>query len=178
MTDQIKDFETAADGFEAVLSAAGHDLSGQSPCTDWTAADVIDHVLGVMAHSTEAFGGSAPEITDRTVATFRAQRAAVLEAFGAPGASERLVATGIGDVPAPVQLSICTTDTLVHTWDLARALGRTVELDPELLDRGWKSFAPMDEVLRAPGILGPKVDVPEDSPLQARALAFFGRVET
>jgi uncharacterized protein (TIGR03086 family) len=80
-----------------------------------------------------------------------------------------------GELPASVMLGIIATDTLVHTWDLARSLGEDVELDAELLHRSWQNIVPMDEAIRRPGVFGPKVDVGEDATPQQQALAFFGR---
>ena len=66
-------------------------------------------------------------------------------------------------------------DLTVHNWDLARAIGVEVALDPECMERALESFRPHEPVLRAAGELGPTIEVPEDAPLQIRYLAFFGR---
>jgi uncharacterized protein (TIGR03086 family) len=66
-------------------------------------------------------------------------------------------------------------DVLVHTWDLARATGLDEALDPEEVTRMLHGLEPLDEVLRASGHFGPKVDVPADADEQTRLIAFTGR---
>lgn len=73
-------------------------------------------------------------------------------------------------MPDPV-----AADTLVHTWDLAKAIGVDVELDRDLLQRSWDGVVPIESIVRQPGIFGPAVELPDDAPYQDRALAFFGR---
>jgi uncharacterized protein (TIGR03086 family) len=176
MGDLISDYERAADGFAAVLAACQDDLGGQSPCEGWTGADVVDHVLGAAWGFTEAFGGERRAVDGTPSEQFAAGRAALVEAASAPGAREKLTTSPIGtDVPAAVLLGLAASDTLLHTWDLARASGQDVELDADLLERSWRNALPMDEQMRRPGIFGPKVDVPEDAPMAVQALAFFGR---
>lgn len=176
MPDPLVDYATAADGFAAVLAAAD-DLSGSSPCPEWTARDVVDHVLGGARHFTELFGGPVtPTDGDDLPSRYATARADLVAAISAPGAAERLVPSPIGgELPAVVLFGIYTSDTLLHTWDLARATGQDVELDPELLERSWRNVVELDEVLRAPGLFGPKVEVPDDEPTSVQALAFFGR---
>ncbi len=177
MPDPIADYNTAADGFAAALAGCDDEgLSAQSPCPDWKASDVIDHVFGGTAYFTEVFGGTAPQVEGDLPTRYAALRAAFVEAFAAPGVAERMVPGPLGgDLPAPVMFGIFTTDTLLHTWDLARATGQDAELDVELLERSWQNALPLDEVIRGPGIFAPKVEVADDEPVPVKALAFFGR---
>ena len=177
MPDPIVDYNTAADGFAAALATCD-DLSAPSPCEDWKAQDVVDHVVGGTAYFTELFGGAAPEVADGATLSDRygALRQAMVDAISAPGAAERMVPSPIGgELPAIVMFGIFTTDTLLHTWDLARAQGLDGELDADLLERSWQNAIPLDDVIRGPGIFGPKVDVGADAPRDVQALAFFGR---
>lgn len=177
MTDPVADYETAADGFAAVLAQCTS-LDGKSPCEGWTSKDVIDHVFGGTAGFAEALGGSVPPADDDADLTSRyeALRNALTEASRQPGALDKMVPAPIGgEIPASMMLGIYTTDTLIHTWDLARATGVDVELDQELLQRSWDGVLPIEELVRKPGIFGPRVEVPDDAPLQDRALGFFGR---
>lgn len=179
MPDPIADYNTAADGFAAVLNGCGDELSGQSPCEGWNAKDVIDHVLNGATYYVGAFGGQAPEIEGDPATRYAALRAAIVETVGAVQASGVLdepVMTPVGmEMPGGRLFGIFTTDTLLHTWDLARATGQDVELDAELLERSWQNMLPLDEVIRRPGVFGPKVDVGDDAPRAVQALAFFGR---
>lgn len=179
MPDPIADYDKAADGFAEALAGCD-DPTVQTPCTEWKAQDVIDHVLEGTAYFTGLFGGTVPELDEGTpvVERYAALRAALVAAISAPGAAERMVPSPIGgELPAGVMFGIFTTDTLLHTWDLAAAQSGfgTVGLDAELLERSWQNALPLDEVIRGPGIFGPKVDVGTDAPRDVQALAFFGR---
>src|SRR5690348_2831127 len=63
--------------------------------------------------------------------------AACAAAFDRPGALDRLCDYPLGRAPGRQLLAVRTTDTLIHTWDLARALGADETLDPALV--GWVS---------------------------------------
>jgi uncharacterized protein (TIGR03086 family) len=178
MPDPVADYETAAAGFAAVLAQCPSALDGASPCQDWTAQDVITHVLDGTAHFTASFGGTVPEIPDDAdlPTRYAALKTALADAARTPGALDAMVPSPIGgDVPASVMLGIYTSDTLIHTWDLARAIGVEVELDADLLQRSWDGIIPIESMVRRPGVFGPAVEVPDDAPFQDRAMAFFGR---
>ncbi|WP_267595820.1 TIGR03086 family protein [Carbonactinospora thermoautotrophica] len=66
-------------------------------------------------------------------------------------------------------------DLLVHTWDLARAAGLDERLDPEEVHRVFETAKPMDEMMRRPGVCGPKLEPPPGADEQTRLLAFLGR---
>jgi uncharacterized protein (TIGR03086 family) len=177
MADPVDDYETAADGFAQVLARCDDGLGSQSPCAGWTGQDVVDHVFGGTASFTTGFGGTLPDVDAADLsARYAALRAALAETCRRPGALEQMVPSPVGgEVPGGVMLGIFTTDTLIHTWDLARASGIDVELDPGLLERSWEGAKPIESILRRPGIFGPAVEVPDDAPFQDRALGFFGR---
>lgn len=59
---------------------------------------------------------------------------AVLAAFREPGALDRTVDYPLGRIPGRQALAVRTADTLVHTWDLARAIGADERLDPALVE--------------------------------------------
>lgn len=176
MSDPIADYDRAADGFAAELAQCEGKLDAPSPCPGWKAQDVVDHVLGGTAGFARSLGGQVPESGDDLPARYAAIRQALVDAARQPGALDKMVKGPLGgDVPAGVLLGIMATDTLVHTWDLAQALGHDVELDADLLQRSWDGVKPMEAMIRQPGVFGPAVEVPDDAPFQTRALAFFGR---
>jgi uncharacterized protein (TIGR03086 family) len=64
---------------------------------------------------------------------------------------------------------------LVHTWDLARATGQSVRIDPVMSLEMVEGMAAIDELLRSSGHYGPKVNVPADADAVERLIAFTGR---
>jgi uncharacterized protein (TIGR03086 family) len=68
------------------------------------------------------------------------------------------------------------TDLVIHGWDLAKAIGADEALDPESVDVLFGHFKPQEEMLKATGAFGPKVEPPPGADKQAQLLAVFGRV--
>ena len=179
MPDAVADYETAASGFAAVLAECGDDLDAPSPCEGWTAQDVVDHVTGGAPYYAASGAGWCPIFptgTDR-VTRYRAEARAFADTCRQPGVLDQMVPSPVGgdEFPAAVMLGMYTADTLIHTWDLARAIGVDVELDQDLLQRTWDGMVPMEEVLRRPDVFGPAVEIDDDAPMQDRAMAWFGR---
>ena len=178
MSDPVEDYETAAAGFAGVLAQCGDDLSMASPCEGWTAQDVVDHVMGGAPYYADAWGGQVPDIPADAGRTTRyeAEARALAETCRTPGALDQMVDSPMGGkIPASIMFGMYTTDTLIHTWDLARAIGVDVTLDAELLQQSWDGVRAIEDAVRAPGIFGPAVEIDDDAPFQDRALAFFGR---
>ena len=75
----------------------------------------------------------------------------------------------------PAIAQFYTADVFMHTWDLARATGQDERLDAQRCRELYEGMLPMDEILRASGQYGPKVDVPDDADWQTKMLAFIGR---
>ena len=66
-------------------------------------------------------------------------------------------------------------DVVVHTWDLARATGLDETLDADVVHDMLVGMEPLDDMLRASGQYGPKVEVGADADEQTRLIAFTGR---
>ena len=179
MPDAVADYETAAKGFAGVLEQCPDDLGIASPCEGWTAQDIVDHVGGGAPYYAKEWGGEVPDVpADADRATrFRTAAGAFADTCRQPGVLEQMVPSplGGGEMPAEMMLGIFTADTLIHTWDLARAIGVDVQLDQDLLQRTWDGLIPIEGMLRRPEVFGPPVDIDDDAPMQDRAMAWFGR---
>ena len=178
MPDPVMDYETAADGFARVLEQCD-DLTVPTPCKDWTAQDIVDHVVGGTSYYTDAWGGKVPDLaTDVDLAArYRALAAALADTCRQPGVLEQMVPSplGSGELLATMMLGIYTADTLIHTWDLARAVGTDAHLDQDLLQRTWDGMLPMEAALRRPEVFGPAIEIDHAASMQDRAMAWFGR---
>ena len=81
-----------------------------------------------------------------------------------------------GDVPLDQAIDrFYTSDVFMHTWDLARATGQDERLDPDKCAQLLDGMVGMDELLRASGHFGPRVEVAADADVQTRLIAFIGR---
>jgi uncharacterized protein (TIGR03086 family) len=65
-------------------------------------------------------------------------------------------------------------DSVIHSWDLARAVGADETLDPELVDFAYAALRESAEDWRSGGAFGPAKQPADDSP-QSRLLALTGR---
>lgn len=63
----------------------------------------------------------------------------------------------------------------MHTWDLARGTGQDETLDPALCAEMLAGMEPMEDLLRASGQYGPRVEVPDDADVSTRLMGFIGR---
>jgi uncharacterized protein (TIGR03086 family) len=177
MPSTLERFETAANGFRARLAAlTAADAERPSPCEGWTAKDVVDHTLGVVVMVTDLVGKPLDE--DPSSGDLRRYDAAVTD-LSSKVADPVLGATEVDSPFGRMALKqlvsgIVIHDLLVHTWDLARALGADERLDDELVTHTLASMTPYDEVLREHGFAA-KVPVAVDADDQTKLLCFLGR---
>ena len=184
MSEVVDRYNRLADQFGARVEAAPDDAwDNPSPCEEWRARDVVKHVVETQRRLVWRLGGSdGPEpepIADDAdpkkvwAESYAATRAALEQ----PGALEKTVpGPGGGEMPVEMAVGrIYASDVLIHTWDLARAVGGDEQLDPEAVTQAFKGLEPMDAMIRQGGVFGPKVEAPEGADEQTRFLCFVGR---
>jgi uncharacterized protein (TIGR03086 family) len=163
------------------------DLGRPTPCSGWDVGDLVGHVGGFYEAVTKALHGvrvdlvsAAVDLGDdpRDVVDGAATR--MLQAWREPGALDRTLVTTIGEMPAALATRIVTGDSLLHAWDLARALGRDVTMSEELAAAQLTLMQQYyDPATRGPGRgFDVAVDWPDDAPVQERLLALSGRDPT
>ncbi len=180
MSEATDRYERVAAGFDQrVRAVPAGKWDAQSPCDEWKARDVVAHVVrNHRSMAAAATGGEAQEMSadedPRQAWSDAYQR--VRSLVGNQDAMSKEVNGPTGPVPLEQALgSLVSMDTSVHTWDLARATGGDERLDPEMVDMTWKMLQPMDEMIRRPGVFGPKLDPPPDADQQTKLLYFLGR---
>lgn len=179
MDDVVERHRKACSGFDTAIAAATDKdtWDAPSPCTEWDARGVVEHVIGFQdVLLLSQLGVEAQRPKDDPQARWQATEEAIFTALAQEGTLEQVVdVPGMGQSPVHRLLPTLTTDVLIHTWDLARAVGADVALDPELCRLGYERALPFDEVLRSSGMFGAKVAVAEDADVQTKLVAFFGR---
>jgi uncharacterized protein (TIGR03086 family) len=177
--DPLADLIATASSMRPLLASLGPaTLDLPTPCSGWTVRELAEHVVdngrafAGFADPAVVVAGSAPDRVagyDEAIAEIRAAYAPAIDA-------DKVLATPYGDFPAKIVLAVCVADQLTHVWDLARAVGRTVEVDDTLADHAlaaWEIFITDD--FRAAGVFGPEVEVgPNASPFD-RLAAYAGR---
>jgi uncharacterized protein (TIGR03086 family) len=82
----------------------------------------------------------------------------------------------MGEMPVEMMVGrFLATDVLVHTWDLARAVGGDERIDAVACEQAHKGLLPMDAMLRGRGVFGDKVEPAADADVQEQFLNFVGR---
>lgn len=78
-------------------------------------------------------------------------------------------------VDARALVPMLTVEVLVHTWDLARAVGAPDDLDPQLCERALARLPADDAALARSGMYEPPVLASDGADAQTRLLAALGR---
>ncbi|MEV4052340.1 TIGR03086 family metal-binding protein [Amycolatopsis sp. NPDC049688] len=180
-------FLLASRGFEHHLRAVPPDgWHAPTPCPEWDVRALVNHMtrgnlnyVGLLRGATrEEFLALREEdaLGDDPVAAFTGSVRACAAAFAGEGALDRVIDYPLGKLTGRRALAVRTTDSTVHTWDLARALGADETLDPGLvawIDEDYDAiFAGL--ALNSRVFAGPPPVAPGAS-RQDRLLTRFGR---
>jgi uncharacterized protein (TIGR03086 family) len=154
-------------------------------CPDFDVRGLVRHVTEEAAWTPPLLEGRDPDqvgqhieedlTNDHPREVWERSARAASDAVQDPGALEGTVQTSRGEVGARDYLSEVFADTLIHTWDLAQAIGSDDRLDPEAVDACASWFDTMEDKWREGGAVGPPVEVSPDADPQTRLLARFGR---
>ncbi|CAM3740109.1 TIGR03086 family metal-binding protein [Kibdelosporangium persicum] len=186
--DVMASYRRAQDRMDEVLAAVRPDQwDAPSACSEWTVRDVAGHVIWAQ-HQMRAWA-TGEDYTERAgapgaphpavmagadpLATWRAARAACLPTLTEEAMGRTTTITGTGEVPLAHVLTLLTTDTVTHAWDIGYALGMDVRLDEGLVTLAFDWGRA--HVVRRPGFFGPELTPPDEADDQTRMLAFLGR---
>ena len=178
MTTTLERFATVAADFERRIDSCPPDRwDSPSPCPPWTAREIVAHVIDgfdlVLASAGRPRGADRPE---DLVDDWAQAKDAVVDAMSDPETAGRTVPSPMGDFAfKQVVGGVILHDLLAHTWDLARATGQDETLDGDAVRSALAKMTPFDDLLRGPGMFGPKVTPPPDADAQAQLLCFLGR---
>lgn len=177
----LHDLETALDGTASLVDRVPDDQwERPSPCTGWSARDVVDHlVAGHRFFASALTDGGEPVTTTPApdaATAYRDSARAMLDAFAAPGALERIVTLPIGTVPGAVALHLRLVEALVHGWDIAVATGQAPAGDEAVAERALRFTRGMlPEIPQEHRPFAPAVRVPEDATALDRLVGQLGR---
>ncbi|MFL6160027.1 MAG: TIGR03086 family metal-binding protein [Marmoricola sp.] len=182
MSDAAAEHRRIAGDFTALVNNADPATwDAPAPVDGWTARDVVDHLVTWLPSLLEGGAGvvlpTGPSAATDPVGAWTVHVEAVQALLDDPTTADKVLSNQhIGEVPLDQAIArFYTSDVFMHTWDLARATGQDHTLDPERCAEMLAGMEPMDEMLRASGQYGPKVDVPADAPVQDRLVGFIGR---
>lgn len=158
------------------------DWSAPTPDDEWDVSALVRHVIEEQQWVPLLLDGRTVgearsrllPLGDDLQAEWRRYSAAATLAWASVD-PQAMVNLSYDNVPASAYLREQASDVIVHTWDLARAIGGDEELGDGLVEAAWTVFAPQKETLQASGLFASPVPLSDDAPLQSRLLALTGR---
>lgn len=182
MNQKLQDFIEAVETFDAVCRKVPPDAwDNDSPCTGWTARDVVAHQCAVLdalaqiARTGQWARPTKPEPPADPLARWEQTKEALLAALCQPGVMERKDKYWFGRMDMATFVSYVQWDPLTHAWDVAKATGVDVELPEKLCEISYELIGEKADWFRQTGRIGPAVQVPEDASIAHRYLALVGR---
>jgi uncharacterized protein (TIGR03086 family) len=140
--------------------------SAPTPCPDFTAEQLVDHLAeGAAMFAAAVDGGEA------AASAWKQAGDRLVTALSAPGALDGTIALPYGEFPGIAVLHQAIGEVAIHTCDLARATGQSIG-DDAVYER---VFDAVTDDWRVEGVLEPAVPCDDSAPLADRVLAFAGR---
>jgi uncharacterized protein (TIGR03086 family) len=180
MSDLQDSYGLVANGFDVAVKAVTPDnWTARTPCEQWTARDLLAHVVenhrGIVA--SVRGGESEPLGADEDPRqAWESVSRAVREITADPDAVAMEIDGPTGKMPAGQIIGqFVTMDVLVHTWDLARTVGADEHLDEKSVHRAYEALKPVDAMIRQPYVFGPRLEPPAGADEQTEFLYFLGR---
>ncbi|MBV8303729.1 MAG: TIGR03086 family protein [Acidimicrobiia bacterium] len=180
MSEISERYRRLGDAFADKISSVPKDRwDSRTPCEEWTARDLVGHVVTAQGMFLGFIGkdpGDIPSVDHDPVGAWGATRAKVQAVLDDPqqAKTEFQGFSGRSTFEAAVNRFLCT-DLVVHGWDLARATGLDETIDPQDLVMVKRDMEAMGDAMRSPGAFGPAVEPPAEASEQQQVLAFLGR---
>ena len=157
------------------MNQVGDRWDRASPCPEWDARGVLEHVIGfheVLLLRPLHIRASRPK--DDVAGRWTATQLVIFTALDANWGHPVDLPDG-STLDLRTLLPSLTTEVLVHTWDLARAIGVDVVLDRHLCERALSGARMHEAAFRSRSMFEAPVDVHVDEDIQSRLLGFLGR---
>lgn len=179
---------TPLDGLSLALDTVGDLIDARpidpaalalpTPCSSYDVAALADHIRDTHVLLTNAAGDTDSEINQTLADVHRELAENAIKAWQIRGVDGMVNIAG-NELPAAFALALHTVETVVHGWDLGRALDRAFHPADDLVDHVW-SLLPLVVSDQARGTQEgaaylPAVPVPHDAPLLDQVIAFTGR---
>ena len=187
MADRVPlDFDPPVRMLRALLlGVADDELPWPTPCTDWTVAALLDHLM-VRSHAftvaarkrTDAPHGSSTPSAQHLPAHWRSRLPVLLEelatAYKDPFAWTGTTQLGGVTMPATATGVLAMSELITHSWDLAMATGQEYAADPRTLEVLVEFLSERPDE-GTPGQFGPRVAVDDEATFLDQVLALTGR---
>ncbi|MDR7086900.1 uncharacterized protein (TIGR03086 family) [Aeromicrobium panaciterrae] len=185
--ESLARYRRRADAFESLVVATPDNLwSAQSPCDDWDARGVVDHIVvmhDVMLRPVGLSPSAGPSVAEDPLRAFRRARADVEALLTDSDIATRMTSSPAGELSVSEMVDqVISQDLVHHGWDLAMATGQDATMHPGDVEELLPVVASLPDEVYIPGaygpdivVLGPKVAVPSDASAQDQLLGLLGR---
>jgi len=181
MSEISERYARRAAAFAEKVEAVPDDAwTNPSPCEEWTARDIVRHVVDSQGMFLGFVGrevGERPSVDDDPLGAVRTATGQILADLEDPERARETFEGFMGTQSFEESVNrFLSADLVIHGWDLARATGQDDAIpDEDLahLREGMKEFP--EEAMRSPGAFGPEVQVADDASDQDKLMAFLGR---
>jgi len=175
---------------ELVAQVKPEQWDDPTPCPEWNVRSLVGHLIAgryvyrgllegaPVAELRPMLQRQSEAVGDDPVAACEQAARSIREAFAEPGALERTVHHTRGDMPGSELLVQLVADLVVHTWDLATAIGVDPELDDQLVELAYEFYAPIMQqgAVYAYGWFKPPAkQLPEGATSMERLIHLVGR---
>jgi len=184
-TDHVQLHRSAVEHASVIVARiAESDLARRTPCASWDLRQLLEHMVGQhVGFATVVRAGAADASAYApqpfTPASWSTSVDELLAAFAAADLGAQVVQVELHPTrPLPVEVLVQAQflDTVVHTWDVAVALGEAFSPEPDVVDAVLRIAQPIpdDERRDRPGAPFARA-VPSDGSPWDRTLALLGR---
>jgi len=176
VSDVIPRHLRACGEFSGVVEAAGDRWALPTPCGEWDVRQVVEHVIGFHDILLLRPLGTKPDRPrDDPVTRWAVTVPAIALALRDVGDALVVAVPGDTFMDLGLLLPMLTGDVLIHTWDLATAIGVPTPFDTELWANAYEAALVNDSALRASDMFGPPVPVPDEADVVTKLVALSGR---
>jgi uncharacterized protein (TIGR03086 family) len=183
--DVISALEQSYDQTEKLVAGlTPAELDTPSPCAGWDVRATLNHLLGAtwmftlvnQGQTAEADADAGDVIGDDASLAVTAAAKENLASWRQPGAFEGDRSYSFGTFPATGAAMLNLEEVVVHNWDVAKATGRELVIDPAVghMIYEWGVSIPLDD-FRDHGTFGPEVAVSASASIIDRLVGLLGR---
>lgn len=172
--EMLECYKAATDWAASNVRGATGQLDQPTPCDEWDVRRLISHMIDAQRYFLASARGEdatlhlpmPPDLVGNDpVGAYDATIADALSVYDTPGGAEK----------AGFTLGVAFSDTLIHTWDLAKATGQDATMPDGLAPVAFELVSANFKDENRPGILKPRIPVAADASPQEKLLAFSGR---
>ncbi|MEE9414998.1 MAG: TIGR03086 family metal-binding protein [Acidimicrobiales bacterium] len=170
---------------EQLALVGDEDWARQTNTENWDVRSLVAHLVIGDATAKDALSGvvtkrvtsfDAAILGEEPLVAWRGTAVAMIRAFSDPGVLEEVYELDGVSLSGEALLGLRVSDALVHTWDLAEAIGRSIALPDDLAEFALDSWSSLmsrldDATFYGEGPIEPAVDAAP----AVRLLALMGR---